>query len=209
MLKKIRINLPFVHGSTWLCSRLSSELVADGRPLSFYRWSMGCMRTCKGAMLSQIWTVTLTLLLWNSSHGAVLGESECPQTEAGQRVAELAGVSRQDGETPYLFRKQQVQVCPGGDPKSCPAPLKWYWQNFCSFERNIGGGWAAYMICDDARQQNIVKYLRGKGVAGFEGILNLSPCDLWPLIRCAARTPGTSRTEPLLWDLKLRIAGDG
>jgi len=189
--------MPFVHGSKLLCSCFSSEVVADDLPLSVCRWSMGCMmRTCKRAMASH-WTVILTLLLWNGLLRAVLGE--CPRTEAGQRVAELANVSRQDWEAPYLFRKQQVELCPGEDQKGCPAPLSWYWQNFCSFEKDIGGGWAAYMICDDTRQQSIVKYLREKGVAGFEGILDFSPCDLWPLIRCALEIPGTSRNEPHLW----------
>ncbi|CAL8466710.1 g6246 [Coccomyxa elongata] len=39
------------------------------------------------------------------------------------------------------------------------------------------------MICDEDRQQSIVRYLRERGVASFGGILDFSPCDLWPLIR--------------------------
>ena len=143
------------------------------------------MRACNTAASARLRFCFCALLLGSTLLRAAAAEEEsgCPQTEAGQRVAEIAELSKRDGETPYLFRKQETEICPGGDPKSCSAPLRWYWNNFCSFEQDVGGGWAAYMICDEQRQQSIVKYLREKGVAGFEGMLNFSPCDFWPLIR--------------------------
>ena len=144
---------------------------------------MGCMRDCKTAASAGMRLIFCALLLGSTALAAAAQESGCPQSEAGQRVAEVAELSRKDGETPYLFRKQDKNPCPGGDRNSCSAPLKWYWNNFCSFKQDVGGGWAAYMICDEERQQSIVKYLRERGVAGFGGMLNFSPCDLWPLIR--------------------------
>ena len=128
-------------------------------------------------------TVWYAVLVCSCLLAARAETTGCPNTEAGQRVAEVADLSKQDGETPYLFRKQEKEPCPGGDPKSCRAPLRWYWNNFCSFRQDAGGGWAAYMICDEERQQSIVKYLRERNVASFSGILGFSPCDLWPLIR--------------------------
>ncbi len=128
-------------------------------------------------------TVWYVLLLWSCLLAASALETGCPETEAGQRVAEIADLSKQYGETPYLFRKQDKQPCPEGDPKSCRAPLRWYWNNFCSFRQDAGGGWAAYMICDEDRQQSIVRYLKERSVNSFGSILDFSPCDLWPLIR--------------------------
>lgn len=43
---------------------------------------------------------------------------------------------------------------------NCKFPIPFFWNNFCSFRQDVGGGWASYMICDEARQQNIVKYVR-------------------------------------------------
>jgi hypothetical protein len=116
-------------------------------------------------------------------------DSSCPDNEQGSRVRAAAEQGRSEGGTPYLFQKHQLSGrCPVEEyPQGgCPAPVSWYWYNFCTFDRDVGGGWAAYMICDDARQKSIVDYLRGKGVADFAELLTFSPCDLWPLIRYVA-----------------------
>lgn len=145
---------------------------------------MGCLRMVQPALQGLACLLSCTLLLLQ--HVAAVA-AQCPDNERGYRIQEAAQDGR-EGRVPYLFKKQQL---PGKCPEEtypsmdCSSPLKWYWNNLCSFQQDVGGGWASYMICDDARQQAIVQYLRDKGVAGFDDLLRFSPCDLWPLIRCA------------------------
>ena len=115
-------------------------------------------------------------------HGAAAAADArgCPQDERGSRLADAAHTS---GEVPYLFRKQQAQICPDGGQHSCANPIPYRWQQFCTFEPSVGGGWAEYMVCDEARQRSIVQYYRERGVEGFGSLLAFSPCELWPLIR--------------------------
>ena len=116
--------------------------------------------------------------------GAAATDSHgCPQSDGSNSLAEATRTSGEDGDVPFLFRKQQAQICPNGDQHSCANPLPYRWQQFCTFDPSVGGGWAEYMVCDEDRQQSIVQYYKDRGVAGFDKLLAFSPCDLWPLIR--------------------------
>jgi hypothetical protein len=109
----------------------------------------------------------------------------CPDSEQGRALAQAAAQPQADTETPFLFRKQALDVCPhGGGEFDCANPLPYRWQHFCTFDRAAGGGWAAYMVCDETRQQSVVDYYRSKrDVPNLAAMLAFSPCDLWPLIR--------------------------
>ena len=62
---------------------------------------------------------------------------------------------------PCWMLTQEVGPCQDhGAVGNCKNPIPFFWNNFCSFRQDVGRGWAAYMICDEARQQNIVKYIR-------------------------------------------------
>ena len=43
---------------------------------------------------------------------------------------------------------------------TCKFPIPYSWVQMCTFRQDVGGGWASYLICDEQRQQNIVKYVR-------------------------------------------------
>src|SRR5579875_3206264 len=95
-----------------------------------------------------------------AEHAASLELEGCPDTEQGRA---LAGAARQAGEAPFLFRRQRLDICPSSTSEhDCAHPLPYRWAQFCEFDRAAGGGWAAYMVCDEARQASVIDYYRGK-----------------------------------------------
>ena len=117
-----------------------------------------------------------------AAEDAAASEQGCPDTEQGRA---LAGAAQRAGQAPFLFKKQRLDICPGSTSEhDCAHPLPYRWAQFCEFDRAAGGGWAAYMVCDEARQASVIDYYRGKAaLPNLDAMLAFSPCELWPLIR--------------------------
>jgi len=66
----------------------------------------------------------------------------------------------------------------------CENPVPYYWEAFCSFKTGWENTWTDYMICPPEKQAAAVDYYTSRRhVAGFDDLLEFTPCSLWPLIR--------------------------
>ena len=64
--------------------------------------------------------------------------------------------------------------------------MPYYWEAFCSFKTGWEHTWTDYMICPPEKQAAAADYYTSRRhVAGFEELLDFTPCSLWPLIRRA------------------------
>ena len=156
----------------------------DQEPEGAAGWRMrGSRARAAAAALALLQSVCLLGgLAGAAAEHAAASEQGCPDTEQGRALAQAA---RQAGEAPFLFRKQRQDICPGStSERDCAHPLPYRWAQFCEFDRAAGGGWAAYLVCDEAKQASVIDYYRGKAaVPNLDAMLVFSPCQLWPLIR--------------------------
>lgn len=63
--------------------------------------------------------------------------------------------------------------------------MPYYWEAFCSFKTGWDNTWTDYMICPPEKQAAAADYYTSRRhIAGFDELLDFTPCSLWPLIRC-------------------------
>ena len=62
--------------------------------------------------------------------------------------------------------------------------MPYYWEAFCSFKTGWEHTWTDFMICPPEKQAAAAEYYTSRRhVAGFDELLDFTPCSLWPLIR--------------------------
>ena len=67
--------------------------------------------------------------------------------------------------------------------------MPYYWEAFCSFKTGWEDTWTDFMICPPEKQAAAADYYTSRRhIAGFDELLDFTPCSLWPLIRLPIST---------------------